>query len=794
MSDYTPPGQRDPQRRRLARTTATFGALSALVAALLTPVSSAAATEPVTYYVSADGNDAADGTSESTPLQTMGKVNSLTLSAGDRVLFRSGDSWTGKLQISGSGAPGAPISFGAYGEGDRPHLEGGGAQPATIVITTSSHIDITGLEISNNADTPALRSGIIVDNALTTPLTGIRLTDLSVHDVDAIPFRYGDSRWVPPGDGGIIVTGRADSATSMVNDLLIQDVEVDTVDDAGVRVSTRNKAARATGVHVNRVHVRNAGGNGIFVANAIEPVIEHSSVKDSGARSDACAGIWTAMSTRPLVQYNEVSGQTTRMSDGFAYDFDFENVDGVYQYNYSHDNPYGFFQFFFRSTGTIRYNVSQNDGNASFAFYNDVAGIDIYNNTVFITPGTHVKPVRRMGNAPRDVTFSNNLWVNWGDGSFDPVGTFQNNLVFGNHPGVDPVDSGLIVVDPLLAAPGSATSRTDAAGYALRPSSPALNAGVVVPGHPTEDFFGNPVTDAAPHIGAYNGAPLAATQQPLPALAVDDTRTGTGDRTWTYGGTWGSCDPCLGDSALLSTFEGSGHYSSTAGSTADFVFEGTRATLYTLQTPVSGLAAVSIDGGPETLVDLWGPSRVGTRPVFTSPELAPGRHTLRVRVTGDRGENSSGSVVHIDRIDVVRTPLVVDDAKAGTTSGTVEYSPGWWNSCNPCDGDLGAPPMHARTVHWSSTAGATATLRFTGTQASVRVLKGPNQGKFSVAVDGGAPVVVDDHASRRMGDLSVYTTPALPPGDHTLVVTVLGTKGAASSGTTINVDRFDVYD
>ncbi|MVM39572.1 hypothetical protein GO730_21465 [Spirosoma sp. HMF3257] len=77
-----------------------------------------------TYYVASNGNDNNNGTSTSTPFQTIAKVNTLTLQAGSHVLFRRGDVFRGTLTVSQSGAAGNPIVIDAYGSGTKPTLSG----------------------------------------------------------------------------------------------------------------------------------------------------------------------------------------------------------------------------------------------------------------------------------------------------------------------------------------------------------------------------------------------------------------------------------------------------------------------------------------------------------------------------------------------------------------------------------------------------------------------------------------------------------------------------------------------
>jgi parallel beta-helix repeat protein len=78
------------------------------------------------YYVSATGDDGADGRSESTPWKSITKVNSFFagLFPGDRILFNRGNSFYGTLIISRSGFKDYPITLGAYGIGVDPIIDG----------------------------------------------------------------------------------------------------------------------------------------------------------------------------------------------------------------------------------------------------------------------------------------------------------------------------------------------------------------------------------------------------------------------------------------------------------------------------------------------------------------------------------------------------------------------------------------------------------------------------------------------------------------------------------------------
>ncbi|MEE0409940.1 MAG: hypothetical protein UD759_04080, partial [Clostridia bacterium] len=72
-----------------------------------------------TYYVSNSGDDNADGKTPETAWQTIDRVNKQWLYPGDGVLFERGGLWRGKEVLTMAG-----VSYGAYGEGDKPKFYG----------------------------------------------------------------------------------------------------------------------------------------------------------------------------------------------------------------------------------------------------------------------------------------------------------------------------------------------------------------------------------------------------------------------------------------------------------------------------------------------------------------------------------------------------------------------------------------------------------------------------------------------------------------------------------------------
>lgn len=81
-------------------------------------------TTGTTYYIDPAGNNANNGTSQSTPWATPEKITSTTLAPGSTVLFKRGAVYTDGFTVGQNGTAGNPIQFSAYGSGAKPVLSG----------------------------------------------------------------------------------------------------------------------------------------------------------------------------------------------------------------------------------------------------------------------------------------------------------------------------------------------------------------------------------------------------------------------------------------------------------------------------------------------------------------------------------------------------------------------------------------------------------------------------------------------------------------------------------------------
>jgi GH25 family lysozyme M1 (1,4-beta-N-acetylmuramidase) len=201
-----------------------------------------------------------------------------------------------------------------------------------------------------------------------------------------------------------------------------------------------------------------------------------------------------------------------------------------------------------------------------------------------------------------------------------------------------------------------------------------------------------------------------------------------------------------------------------AGASASFAFEGRLVTWYTATGPAQGRAAVWIDGRRVGVVDGYAP-RGDLRVARTFRGLERGEHTITVRVLGLRSPAATDTMVVVDAFeaggDLVKSPT--PDAGWGTRDG----------------------------VSASDLARSNAELTFQGNGIEWTTVRGPDQGRAAIWLDGMLVRVVDGFAPKRTPRV-VRTLGGLADGVHTLRIVVTGEARPAATGTLVSIDRFAV--
>ncbi len=471
-----------------------------------------------TYYVdSTSGNDDDSGTSLSTAWKTLARVNATVFSPGDRILFKSGSTWTGQLWPKGSGTERQPIMIDKYGGEPKPVINGNGKAEDAVLLKNQEYWEIRSLEVTNTGTSPGVRRGVRVVAEDYGDAHHIYVDDLDVHDVN------GNNEMKE--NGGITYHCVGDKKPSRFVDLRIEGNHIRHVDRSGILGSSthwiRSKWYPSLGVVIRNNALDDIGGDGIVNVATDGAVVEFNVVAHASQRSqDYNVGIWPWSADNTVVQFNEVYG-TRGQHDAEGFDSDWNSRNTIIQYNYSHDNEGGFLlicnegsqspENSVGNTGTIvRYNISQNDHHRGIKLSGPVRNTLIYNNTIYVAKGENVDVVLHTdwtGWATNTYFYNNIFYVegiarfSYGvkgnpDGSYETApgpGKSVNNVYdFNVYYGVPPADDPhALTSNPLLANPGHAGfGRHTISGYAPQKNSPAVDSGKAIENSGARDFFG----------------------------------------------------------------------------------------------------------------------------------------------------------------------------------------------------------------------------------------------------------------------------------------------------------------
>ena len=495
------------------------------------------------YVDATSGDDAADGTTPATAWKTLAKVNAQTFGPGSSILFKNGEAWTGPLIPSGSGAEGAPVTIGRYGEGDaRPLIEGKGAAFA-VFLFNSEYWEITGLEITNfqegvpDGQEPFNKRGIYVLARDMGAVRHIVIRDVVVRDVNS--SLDDDINSSSRFNGGIYFEIQGSETPTYFDGLVVEDSHIYDVDRTGVsnNSSWADRSGTSsfgedvgTGRIDNWVPSRNVvirgnlmeriGGNALIVRVADKALVERNRVFYSGEQISG-NGMFCFNTDSTLFQYNEVAFQIYEPgeTDAAGIDSDFRTKYTIIQYNYLHHNEQGGIVATGGSGGetslprfnigtVVRYNILEDNERYGIHTSGLLTDMLVHNNVFYTSSAVNnvnVVDNGSWGGAWSDGdTYINNIFYSEGASPDYKLGrstnvTFTNNLYEGTFSATEPDDSGGIEADPLFVGPFGAPD-----GFMLQASSPAVGAGVMIDDLPATDYFGNALPASGPlDIGAH---------------------------------------------------------------------------------------------------------------------------------------------------------------------------------------------------------------------------------------------------------------------------------------------------
>ena len=527
-------------------------------------------TTPALFYVSNDGYDYNNGTSEATPWKSLQQISKSKFIPGDSIFFRKGDVFTGHLTINSSGTTSTPIVFSSYGSGDKPIIDGAniddGAFREAILIENQQFIVLKDLKITNDRRVSKegvsddVSYGITIINSSDEILEYFRLINLNIAEIYpvAIPEEEDfDNMKI----AGVFV--QSDRNTEIGKEKYIKDLVMENCfvtrtgkfgfwsKHAGGDEGVGNEQLNRNNDFIFRNnHFFETGGSGIQPGRTYNCLIENNVFEYTGYSNDneprlagRGSGAWFWSCRNVVSQFNK-SLHIRGPKDSYGQHIDFGNKYVLLQYNYSEDSEGGFVEILGDNEYcTYRYNISVNDGSrdtngntlwVSTWSTNNIPSNNsyIYNNSVYVggdmTPDIDIE-------AANTYVYNNIFYVtdnakigeiysveNTGGG----VLTMDNNLFFGHvNSDFSDLDEASILANPRYHQPGILNGE----GYKLEEGSPAINtardfteplfpqAGIGIfqdiTANATQDYFGNPVDlNSSPHIGAFNGIILPITK------------------------------------------------------------------------------------------------------------------------------------------------------------------------------------------------------------------------------------------------------------------------------------------
>lgn len=593
------------------------------------------------YFSSSDGNDANSGISSGSPLQTVAKLNELTLLAGDKVLFKKGDTFIGEIIINHSGAENEPIIYDSYGTGEKPILSGsdgdnGIADPLTTIrIIAKEHLEFRNLQIENErfdskqgedndksfgiyfrSFKTLPTSGNFEDRALSKHLYFSNVTFRNIYSLGSANTAFDDIR-----TSGIYFWD------AYVNDVLIENCLFTKIERVGVWF--RRYVSDAI---VRDNQFIDIGGSGAIFSVSKRVLFERNLMRFTGSNSDTRmtargSGMWVFASDDIVAQHN-ISQHARGNGDSSGMHVDYSNTNILYQYNYLEDSAGGFCETLGNNSNIIwRYNVSVNEGTDdkggknNLLWVSDYAGnnprnsekIYIYNNTIYQGRDyNHAISDSRIIIKSDDLFFYNNIiqletGAKLGQKSYSfNVGNpnFKKNIFYGGTitSNFKNLDATRKEVNPRFIAPGRkhfsgykllsfSPAKADAFSF-VEPVFPLAGQGIFkdITSKATKDIFGNPVNLlSATNIGADN----SSGDSTLPTEVSIEAEVAT------YTGTQVAC---------ANASEGVAVNVSASGSS--LTFDGINAPetttylvkVFYLNPSMSGLKVTVNDGAPETIL------------------------------------------------------------------------------------------------------------------------------------------------------------------------------------------------
>jgi hypothetical protein len=365
------------------------------------------------FYLSVSGDDNESGSLDH-PWKTIQRLNSQGLRGGDTVFFWGGEGFTGSIRVDSlqNGNAGSPLVLTSYGPRQAEILSG--PDPG-LQIGHSEFIDISRLRFRGSGRKSANSGdGVSISYCNHIQVDSLEITGYQKAGLFIFCSSFVNSRHVyahENGFAGISVMGK--NAKTDCQEIYI-----------GYSKAEDNPGDPAI--------VDNHSGNGIVAGFCRKVCIEYSSATGNGwdmpRIGNGPVGIWAYEADSVTIQHciSYRNKTSSGGGDGGGYDLDGGVTNSVIQYCLSYENQgsgFGIFQYAGASAwhdNTIRFNISEDDGNVSAAqaavfIWNSsgdpamFSNCNFYNNTIYNARGAALSYDPQS--IHREFRFCNNLFV-----------------------------------------------------------------------------------------------------------------------------------------------------------------------------------------------------------------------------------------------------------------------------------------------------------------------------------------------------------------------------------------------
>lgn len=392
-----------------------------------------ATTWSATYYVSMkNGSNSDSGKSPDKAWKTVSKINRTKFKPGDKILFKRGDMWRERLTVSSSGSSAAHITYGSYGSGTKPIING------SVIVKNWKIESVNGKKTIYSATKDIDGKPLSVPNQVFYNSKRLSPNNKNIHDLKINEWKWVDTKLY------INVTGNPSAELVEASDsvryscITVSGKHFINLNNLTIKKANQDGLLITNGssnIHVNNLFsaknywagvnvlggrgkqlkgfVKNSliednGGNGIHFSDVQQWKISNNIVSSNCRLKEHdyqqhIAGIKLNgfSSVNNIVEYNIVSGSVT----GCGIWIDFCGSNNIIRYNKVFNNFSAGIMNEITSGTQIYYNLSNNNGNSY-----------IYEESQCIAAGIFVWG--RSGQFPHGRPANDNL--------------IYNNLCFGN--------------------------------------------------------------------------------------------------------------------------------------------------------------------------------------------------------------------------------------------------------------------------------------------------------------------------------------------------------------------------